>query len=85
MINKVLRAAVRHQTAHLEHEAHGNCGSRSLTYINICHQEEEEPVAHRTVALTLMAITSWRDRDVTTRATSGKTVNLMCVAFQNFW
>lgn len=47
MINKVLRAAVRHQTAHLEHIAHGNYGSQSFTYINICRRVEI-PVAFQT-------------------------------------
>lgn len=86
MINKVLRAAVRHQTAHLEHIAHGNYESQSLTYINICHREGI-PVAYRTgstVALTVMGIILWRNRDVTTQATSGRTINLMHVAFWNF-
>lgn len=68
MINKVLRAAVRHQTPHLEHIAHGNYGSQSLTFINICHRAEI-PVAYWTgsnVALTVMGfqlVEKWRRRN----------------------
>lgn len=68
MINKVLRAAVRHQTPHLEHIAHGNYGSQCLTYINICHRAEI-PVAYwmgSTVALTVMGfqlVETWRRRN----------------------